>query len=508
MSNPKTAASSAPEPEVRHGWVRKNELDAYLDRQLPMPTQVVSNEEFYPLPQTVEQRCVERRLLEIAERNARKLGVDRRRFLRTSCGMAASFAALNAVFGEFFAVDAGEMIEAAPDPDGAGPAAVPDKKTKYFIFDIQTHHVDAGTHFPFISTLLEFRRIGGDWNPELKKHEPKIDDLYLANYIKEVFLDSETDMAVISGFPSPTDETNFLPPDQMVKTRSLINQAANSRRMVSHGLITPDLGTRNLESMQEQAEKLKIDAWKGYTGVPLGPSKVGWWLDDEKEAYPTFELSRKLGIKNICIHKGLPLEGFNVEHCNPKDVVKASKDFPDLNFLLYHSGFKALQDALPAAESGFHKTAYVPWVSDLCVYRKRNPHMTNVYMELGSTFGQMVITHPLLCTYVLGMIIEAFGADHVLWGTDSIWWGSPQWQIEAMRRLQMPESLIKKFGYKPLTTDVKRQIFGLNAARLYGVDPTAKRYPIPGDYVDQLKKLYRETGSQTPSNTQYGWVRA
>ncbi len=134
--------------------------------------------------------------------------------------------------------------------------------------------------------------------------------------------------------------------------------------------------------------------------------------------------------------------------------------------------------------------------------------MTNVYMELGSTFGLMVITHPMLCAHVLGMVIQAFGADHVLWGTDSIWWGSPQWQIEALRRLEMPEQLSKRFGYAPLTPEVKRQIFGLNAARLYGVDPAAKRNPIPNDYIDRLKQLYRESGTAAPSNTQYGWVSA
>jgi hypothetical protein len=106
------------------------------------------------------------------------------------------------------------------------------------------------------------------------------------------------------------------------------------------------------------------------------------------------------------------------------------------------------------------------------------------------------------------MIIDAFGADHILWGTDSVWWGSPQWQIEAMRRLEMPDSLIKQFGYKPLTTEVKRQIFGLNAAGVYRVDPKAKRNPVPNDYIEQLKNLYQQAGGPMPSNTQYGWVAA
>jgi len=175
--------------------------------------------------------------------------------------------------------------------------------------------------------------------------------------------------------------------------------------------------------------------------------------------------------------------------------------------LVYHSGFKGVREGMAAVESNFEKP-YVPWVSDMCDWRRKNPHMKNVYMELGSTFGMMVSASPALAAHVVGMILQAFGDDHLLWGTDSIWWGSPQWQIEAMRRLQMPDNLMKKFGYKPLTDDVKAKIFGLNAAKVYGVDPNALRKPIPTDYVDRLRKMYKESGMAAPSNTQYGWVRA
>src|SRR5438093_11673534 len=112
-------------------------------------------------------------------------------------------------------------------------------------------------------------------------------------------------------------------------------------------------------------------------------------------------------------------------------------------------------------------------------------------MEMGSTFALMVSASPLLAAHVLGMIIDAFGPDHVLWGTDSIWWGSPQWQVEAFRRFTMPEPLMKTFGYRPLTPDVKAQILGLGAARVYGVDPHVHRNPVPPDSVSKLKPAYR-----------------
>ena len=481
-------------PTVRGRWVRKSDLDEYRGFNLPLPTQIVSNEEFLPPPQSAAQKAVEQRLLVAAEAGAKKRGVSRREFLSESCGMATAFAAMNTVFGSFFRVEGEELFE---------PAARLARLPGEFVFDVQTHHVAVGRG----AIVLPFRQIAEAWNPALRGHTHAVEEVYLQNYVKEIFLDSETDMVVLSGFPGLTEETNILPPEQIARSRAVIDGIAGSQRVLAHGLIIPDLGAQNLESMHAQAERLKLNAWKGYTGVPRAAGGEGWWLDDEKVAYPTYQYARKAGIRNICVHKGLPLEGFNVEHCHPKDVAKAASDFPDLNFLIYHSGFKGLPlQELPAIEKALEKDPYVPWVSDLCAMRRKNPKLTNVYMELGSTFGITVISHPLLSCHVLGMILDAFGEDHVLWGTDSIWWGSPQWQIEALRRLQMPEALTNRFGYKPLTTAIKLKILGGNAARLHGIDPKAKRAPIPGDIIDRLRKEYRESNLATPSGTQYGWV--
>src|SRR5216683_2913448 len=448
-------------------WVRKWSRDAGEDGFSPLPTQVVSNEEYVPLAQTAEQARVAELLDENARRSARRLGLSRREFLATSAGMASAFLALNTVFGSFFEIDPVEAIESA--------AADERKPSGQFIFDIQTHHVAAPRQFPF---LLGLRRVGRPWNPELAKDRGTMDELYLGNYIKEIFLDSDTTVAVISGIPSATDESNILPPDKMAETRDVINRLAAD---------------------------LKISAWKGYTGLPFGNPPKPWRIDDEKVAYPMLEASRRLGIKNICLHKGLPLQGGVEEYWHPRDLERAARDFPDLTFIVYHSAFHSLRPALEAARDEFRTSSRVDWVTDLCDIRLRNPGLTNIYAELGATFGQMVITSPLVCGHVLGMLVQAFGADHVLWGTDSIWWGSPQWQIEALRRFTMPDSLMKRFGYRPLTPDVKAQILGLNAARVYGIDPGAHRNPVPPDYVSKLRAAYLDEGPR-PSLTQYGWV--
>lgn len=479
--------------------LRKCDVDAVRDTFLPIPTQIVSNEEFIPIAQTPEQARVEAKLNEIADDAAKKLGVSRRHFLASSGGMAAAFLAMNAVFGcRSFDVDPAELTE---------PSATAEKWPKReFIFDIQTHHVAAGRVIE-MPPLLRYREFGAMMgNTDLKGRTHAWDDLYLANYVKEIFLDSDTVVAVITGLPSKTESQNVLPAADMVETRAQVNGLARSQRLIAHGLFSPDLGAQNMEEMQRQVEQLKIEAWKGYPGQPLAPDGRGWWMDDEQVAYPAYEYSRRVGIKTICVHKGLPLPVWDMEHSSPRDVPKAALDFPDMNFLIYHAAFRSIQDLLKAAEDDFKTTTYVPWISDLCEARKKNPRMTNVYMELGTTFGMVAVTNPRAAAYIVGMMLDAFGEDHVLWGTDSIWWGSPQWQIEAFRRLQMPEEYMQRFGFKPLTDEVKRKIFGLSAAKIYRIDPAAKLRALPDDALTKLRATYKAAGG-LPSNTQYGWVK-
>ena len=106
------------------------------------------------------------------------------------------------------------------------------------------------------------------------------------------------------------------------------------------------------------------------------------------------------------------------------------------------------------------------------------------------------------------------GADHVLWGTDSVWYGSPQWQIEAMRRLEIPDDMQKKYGFAALgdaNSATKQMIFGTNAARLYGLKlRAAEAAPMPAYSADRLAKLKGEyeLAAKEPSNLRYGYVRA
>src|SRR5262249_29260045 len=439
-----------------------------VSTEVPLPTRLASNEEFPPLPQTPAQREVEARILAEAGRLAPRLGQSRRAFLKTSGGMAVSLLAMNAVFGRFFDV---LPVEAAD------PSAFKERSgDPFFIFDVQLHYVGAAydptnaeaSRRGAVSkgALLSLRKDAKRLNPKLASDRGTIADLAWSNMVKEVFLDSETDIGLISTPPGPYPQEAVVPPKEMTHIRDEINRVTQSRRMLAHGLITPQLGQADLDFMDMQAATLKVDAWKGYTGAAPKGFDRGWFVDDEKIAYPMLERARKLGVRRICLHKGLPL-GPVADYNHPRDVIKAARDFPDIDFLLYHAGLLGVGAAKPSGE--------VPWTTEFCQMKKKEPGLRNIYMELGSTFGQLVTTDPTACAHLLGQVVDACGADQVLWGTDSIWYGTPQWQIEAFRRFEIPDALVEKHGYAPLSRPVKEQIFGLNAARVFGVDVNAKR---------------------------------
>ena len=485
-----------------HGWTSR--FRRGVRSTGPIPTQIVSNEEFIPWPRSRQQTLVEEALRETAGHASKRLGMSRREFLKTSGGMAAALVAMNSVFGALFDVLQTEIFE---------PAAFAERQgDPFFIFDVQTHYVSAG----YDPTDAEGRRHGAvtkdalvalrrraretGLNPKLTSDRGTLDDLSWRNFVKEVFLDSETSIGLISTPPGPYPQEAVVPPKEMAHIRDEVNRLAGSQRMLAHGLATPQLGPADLDFMAMQVEQLRIDAWKCYTGSCPKGFDHGWWMDDEKIAYPMLEQARKLNVKRLCVHKGLPL-GPVPEYNHPKDLIKAAQDFPDIDFLVYHSGMKTAA----SIDETFEKTAEIPWTTEFCSMKQARPGLKNLYMEIGSTFAQLATTHPLACAHFFGQILAAFDADHVLWGTDSIWYGTPQWQIEAFRRFQIPEPLVEKHGYQALTREVKAKIFGLNAARLFHVDVAAVRNALPKDAVGRLRMSYQEEGPE-PSHRLYGWV--
>jgi hypothetical protein len=136
------------------------------------------------------------------------------------------------------------------------------------------------------------------------------------------------------------------------------------------------------------------------------------------------------------------------------------------------------------------ETGRIDWVSDLAEIPGKHD-VSNVYADLGTVFGASAVMHPWHAAMILGTLIKGLGADHVMWGTDSVWHGSPQWQIEAFRRIEIPDEICEKHGFEKLgdaSGPVKSAILGLNSAKLYGLDPGKILKEAKGDKIAAIKR--------------------
>jgi uncharacterized protein len=472
----------------------------------PVPTQIVSSDEYLPVPQTEKQRQVEARLKELSGRLARRQGLSRRRFFQSAAGMAASFVAMNEVFGQIFDVSPAEA--ATPDMASERAGAL----SKQFIIDGHTHFLRDDTRLMgFIKAREAVGKAG--WNKEIGDKEQTIDDLKYNNYIKEIYMDSDTKVALLSNSPSEVPEDWFIPQEQVFKTREQVNKEAGSRRMMAHFTITPGWPGW-LDQIDQAIELYKPDSWKGYTVGDNTHKELAhhpYHLDDEKLMYPFYEKAVKAGIKNVCIHKGLFAPAVEEKfpqlrpYADVSDVGRAAKDWPQLNFLIYHSGYRWIGAAPAEGMAEFDRTGRSSWTSDLAEIPEKYG-VTNVYGDLGQLFAWTTVAEPRLAAALMGMLVKGLGADHVLWGTDAVWTGAPQWQIEGLRRLEIPEDMQQKYGFQPLGPadgPIKTAIFGGNTARLYNFDKHADG--APHDRFAELKARYLKSGPGR-SNLRYGYV--
>ena len=489
----------------------------------PIPVQFVSSDEFMPGKQTPEQREFEGRVKALGAKLAKHHGMSRRKFFKTSAGMAAAFVAMNETYAKsgppIYAVEKGE----ATNLDIAQQRT--DSLKNQFVMDMHTHFLREGT--PIRAFVAQREAVGkAGWNPALVGKPQTIDDLMFPNYFKEIFLDSDTKVACISGSYSEDPKFSFLTNEMKFDAREKVNKEAGTRRMFSHAIFTPGWDGW-LERFDAENEKLRPDAWKGYTigdNTNKHLAKHPFRLDDEKLMYPFYEKLVKAmakypdrpGLKNVCIHKGLfpPSVAAQFPHllgfCNVDDVGKAAKDWPQLNFVIYHSAYRWVAGPGGTAENAWlqlQRTGRVDWVTDLAEIPAQYG-VSNVYADLGQIFAHSNMAEPRVCAFMLGYMIKNMGADHVNWGTDSLWTGAPQWQIEALRRIEIPEDMQKKYGFAPMGPadgPVKTAILGGNNARLYGFSPK-QQAAVLTDKVAYYKDLYERNGPDR-SNRAYGYVQ-
>ena len=316
--------------------------------------------------------------------------------------------------------------------------------------------VDVQTHF------LE----SGDWGvnfPQGQCGEAEAIDCLSAEYWRDLVLGgSDTAVAIISAVPV-VGAADPLSIDAMERGKALAAELCGDDHVLIQGHAVPDVGPLDvaLASMADVAAAHRLSAWKVYTHTP-----GGWYLDDhDPNALQIGSAVPPGGSRHGRADRGRAQGSLRRQPVRARRSTSARPPSanPDIAFLVYHSGY----------ESGVTRGRVRPR------RRRRRPAREerrragigpggNVYAELGSTW-RTVMGDPDQAAHVLGKLLVAFGPERILWGTDSIWYGSPQDQIAAFRAFEITPAFQEQFGYPALTPEVKRRILGRNAIDLFGI---------------------------------------
>jgi predicted TIM-barrel fold metal-dependent hydrolase len=545
----------------RHSWPDMSE-------DLPVDVLPCSNDEYFPPPPSREQLAIMRLADRETERMRRRFSMTRGQFVRTAAATAIGFWAIDVVrvgrFGTYGWAHNTETTDACDlEWDGRKGMESLTNLPGEFIFDVQSHHVDPegmwrvtnpAIHAFFAAVWPQGSAVTGE-RPGVRDDgsirgggagelDP-IENLSRFHYLKELFLDSATTATVLSCVPTSPDTRNPLPLAEAALTVHTANDLARSRRSIMHAFVMPNRGSggnttpnmkplfldEELQLMMERAHQYRdiLRGWKTYCAWGDVPNASGWFLDTDT-GLAFLEQVKKVSDAVpevppvVATHKGFALPGFDQRAATPRDIGPAARQNPDVNILVYHSGYDTGDEQRPYAGDakassdtntvdGLIKSLREnKWDASRFVQKgKKFGNVPNVYAELGSVW-RSVMHDPDQSAHLLGKLITHVGPKRIAWGTDSLWYGSPQAEIVGLRRFEFSEEGKELYGLPfglegdvedptrkaptPART-IRNGILGRNAARAYRIDPDARRRQISCDAVNGLRQDGYLTGVGT-----------
>jgi uncharacterized protein len=463
---------------------RRQRDEAARPAPLPLPAGPISNGEFIPATPTAGDRATNRLIRSSIDGTARRVGMDRRRFLQTAGAVAASLAAFELAG---CGTPTGNQASTRHGSGRGGKFAVPPPEdtaqcqhalapTEEFIFDVHTHHVVPNG--PWVENSPETTGLVLSMLPPGCTDIPQLDCVDRAAYLHDLFLASDTTVAILTDVPNSGPSNAPIPfPDALITQQTTDHlTGGGAPRVFVENIIAPNVGPlgATLDEMSNAVETGPPSAFKVYTA--WSPTGQGYSLENPAIGLPTVQHAHDLGVKVFVAHKGLPLVNFDPAFNHPDDIVAISRQFPDMNFVVYHAAWDPSH-----VEGPYDPTATIGIDTLLAALDHHDvPPNDNVWVDLATLWRQL-LTQPDQAAHAIGKLLSRVGQQRVLWGTDAIWYGSPQPQIMAMRAFEITPEFQDLYQYPALTADVKAGIFGLNAAKLFGIDPTATRCGLTTD---------------------------
>jgi hypothetical protein len=458
------------------------------DPGLPIKFGPCSNGEYVPAPLTAVEREAIKRSRWASDENAKRVRMSRPEFLRSVCGAATTLLSLQTVWLEAAKHGLGGFWEIPSEGALEADAARATLAGQQFVFDVQGHHLEyhlmpKDRHKPFFGSVFPQVNCGKDDPHACFSREV---------FLEDFFLRSDTDMVTLSALPI-APKGSPLSAAIMEETRHTAELVCGWESVLLHAQVLPNYGSlkANLDEMERNARRYPIKAWKVFTHFPdaFGQPGNAWRLDDgdphlPKVGHAFIEKARQLGIKTICAHKGF---GAGSRYASPEDVPAAARDFPDVDFIVYHSGFERVG---PREGPYTRRTAHVGINRLITAMRKHRigPNQ-NVYAELGSTWWT-IMRDPSQAAHVLGKLLRYVGENNILWGTDCIFYGSPQDQIQTFRAFHISREFQERYRYPALTPKAKAKILGLNGARVYGVKPKTVKCHFTRRELEEIRMTF------------------
>ena len=275
-----------------------------------------------------------------------------------------------------------------------------------------------------------------------------------------LFVESDVDLAVHHVLPLQTLFHDGL--CSFEKTKQIRRRYPD--RFLVYAGVDPLRGTAALEDLERQVDALQPSGLKLYPAAWLGESfrHTGWRMDDPTIAFPLFERARKLGIKNIAVHKGLPMGAVPIEAYKVDDIGGAADAFPDLNFEIVHGGMAFLD------ETGMQLSLF-----------------PNVYVNLEVT-GALLVKRERWFAESLAALLKWAGPSRIMWGSGTVFSHPHPALHKFWHDFQLPDDLVSVAGMQ-LTPEVKKMILGENYARYAGVDVAAVQARIAHDEFSQRR---------------------
>ncbi len=324
---------------------RLRELDR-ADPPLPILPGEVGNGEFLPRAPTRRDRAIVREILDRAEVIARRQGRSRRQFLQSAAGVALSLAVFDACASDAPARSGPTSTSkpgghfATPSPTDAPACESVLASGGELIVDVHTHHVmPAGSWRTTAPATVDMIR---DLVPEACRAPDEFECLDRAHYVHDLFLASDTTVAMLTDVPNSGPSDAPMPYADAVGTADFARQLADGgvRRVLSQSVLAPNFAPigATLDVMDAQVAGGRVASFKAYTA--WGPGGHGFALDDPAVGLPVIQRAHDLGVRVFCAHKGLPLQRFDLSHNGPDDLVAVARQFPDMQFVVFHSAFE------------------------------------------------------------------------------------------------------------------------------------------------------------------------